>query len=76
MATFSRVSVHPDFQRHGIASAMVVEAESLAARHGYRTVELLAREELAELVAFWRHRGFSRDHDVPHGMILACRCRW
>jgi len=69
-ATFSRVSVHPDFQRHGIASAMVVAAESLAARLGYHRVELLAREELAELVAFWRHRGFARDHDVPHGMIL------
>ena len=70
VATFSRVSVHPDFQRHGIASAMVVAAESLAARQGYQRVELLAREELAELVTFWRHRGFARDHDVPHGMIL------
>ena len=69
-ATFSRVSVHPDFQRHGIASAMVVAAESLAARQGYQRVELLAREELAELVTFWLHRGFHRDHDVPHGMIL------
>ena len=71
MATFSRVSVHPDFQRHGIASAMVVAAENLAARQGYQRVELLAREELAELVTFWRHRGYSHDHDVPHGMILA-----
>ena len=70
VATFSRVSVHPDFQRHGIASAMVVAAESLAARQGYRRVELLAREELAELVTFWLHRGFHRDHGVPHGMIL------
>ena len=52
VATFSRVSVHPEFQRHGIASAMVIEAESLAARQGYLRVELLAREELAELVAF------------------------
>jgi tRNA threonylcarbamoyladenosine biosynthesis protein TsaE len=69
-ATFSRVSVHPDFQRHGIASAMVVAAESLAARLGYQRAELLAREELAELVTFWGHRGFARDHDVPHGMIL------
>ena len=71
VATFTRVSVHPDFQRHGIASAMVAEAESLAARSGYRTVELLAREELAELVDFWRHRGFRVDRRVPHGMILA-----
>src|SRR5918998_3775000 len=71
VATFSRVSVHPDFQRHGIASAMVVAAENLAARQGYQRVKLLAREELAELVTFWRHRGYSHDHDVPHGMILA-----
>jgi tRNA threonylcarbamoyladenosine biosynthesis protein TsaE len=69
-ATFSRVSVHPDFQRHGIASAMVVAAEELAAKQGYQSVELLAREELAELVAFWLHRGFRRERDVPHGMIL------
>jgi tRNA threonylcarbamoyladenosine biosynthesis protein TsaE len=71
VATFTRVSVHPDFQRHGIASAMVAEAEALAARSGFRTVELLAREELAELVEFWRHRGFRVDRTVPHGMILA-----
>ena len=71
VARFSRVSVHPDFQRHGIASAMVVAAEDLAARQGYQRVELLAREELAELVSFWRHRGFFHDHDVPHGMIMA-----
>src|SRR3712207_2414263 len=56
VATFARVSVHPDFRRHGIASAMVAEAEALAARLGCRSVELLAREELAELVEFWRHR--------------------
>ena len=37
---------------------------------GYQRVELFAREELAELVAFWQHRGFHHDHVVPHGMIL------
>jgi tRNA threonylcarbamoyladenosine biosynthesis protein TsaE len=50
---------------------MVVAAESLAVRQGYDKVELLAREELAELITFWLHRGFSRDRNVPHGMILS-----
>lgn len=71
MITFQRVSVHPDFQRHGIASAMVSAAEELAASLGHRQVELFARAELAELVAFWRHRGFAVDRPAQHGMILA-----
>ena len=69
-ATFSRVSVHPDYQRHGIASDMVRAAEDLAALHGMRRVELFAREELAELIAFWTHRGFRRDRSAPHGVVL------
>ena len=69
-ATLSRVSVHPDYQRHGIASDMVRAAEDLAAMHGMRRVELFAREELAELIAFWMHRGFHRDRSAPHGVVL------
>ncbi len=69
--TFSRVSVHPVFQRHGVASAMVSAAEELAATLGYRRVELFARSELAEPVAFWQHRGYSIDRPAPYGMILA-----
>jgi tRNA threonylcarbamoyladenosine biosynthesis protein TsaE len=68
--TFQRVSVHPDFQRHGIASAMVGAAEELAATLGHRRVELFARAELGELVTFWQHRGFTVDRPAPHGMIL------
>jgi len=71
VATFSRVSVHPDLQRHGIASAMVAAAEELAAIQGFQQVELFTRTEFPEFLAFWQHRGFVRDRVVPHGLILA-----
>ena len=70
VATLSRVSVHPEFQRHGIASAMVEAAENLAARQGCSRIELFAREEIAELITFWAHRGYAVDRNAPHGMIL------
>jgi tRNA threonylcarbamoyladenosine biosynthesis protein TsaE len=70
VATFSRVSVHPDLQRHGIASAMVTAAEELAAIQGFQQVELLTRAEFPEFLAFWQHRGFLVDRVVPHGAIL------
>jgi tRNA threonylcarbamoyladenosine biosynthesis protein TsaE len=71
VATFSRVSVHPDLQRHGIASAMVAAAEELAAIQGFQQVELFTRTEFPEFLAFWQHRGFVVDRAVPHGLILA-----
>jgi tRNA threonylcarbamoyladenosine biosynthesis protein TsaE len=72
-ATFARVSVHPDFQRHGIASAMVAAAEDLAAVQGHDRVDLFAREEFAELIAFWSHRGFRVARLAPHGVVLSKR---
>jgi tRNA threonylcarbamoyladenosine biosynthesis protein TsaE len=66
-----RVSVHPDFQRHGIASSMVVEAEQLAVELGCTRLELFARIEFPELIAYWRHRGFVVDRDAPNGVMLA-----
>jgi tRNA threonylcarbamoyladenosine biosynthesis protein TsaE len=71
LVTFQRVSVHPDFQRHGIASALVSTAEELAARAGHRRVELLARAELGQLITFWEHRGYVVDRPAPHGVVLA-----
>ncbi len=70
LATFQRVGVHPDFQRHGVASAMVDAALSYAAEMGYRRVELFARAEFAELIAFWQRRGFTSVRPEPHGLIL------
>jgi tRNA threonylcarbamoyladenosine biosynthesis protein TsaE len=70
VAAFQRVSVHPDFQRHGIASAMVAAAERLAAQSGYARVELFARGEFAELIAYWQHRGYVVDRPAPYGVVL------
>jgi tRNA threonylcarbamoyladenosine biosynthesis protein TsaE len=70
-ARFSRVSVHPDLQQHGIASTMVAAAEELAAIRGFERVELLARTEFPEFIAFWQHRGFVVDRQVDHGVMLA-----
>ncbi len=58
-AQLNRVSVHPAFQRHGIASAMVEAIDAHAAELGCTRVELVARVEFPELVEFWRHRGFE-----------------
>ena len=71
VAGFQRVSVHPDFQRHGIASAMIAAAEALAAEAGFGRVELFARGEFAELIAYWQHRGYVVDRPAPHGVVLA-----
>jgi tRNA threonylcarbamoyladenosine biosynthesis protein TsaE len=71
VARFSRVSVHPDLQRHGIASAMVTAAEELAAIRGFTRAELLARTEFPEFIGFWHHRGFIVDRRVEPGVILA-----
>lgn len=70
LATFQRVSVHPEFQRHGVASAMVAAAQDYAAELGFERVELFAREEFADLIAFWQHRGFEVVRQEPHGVIL------
>ncbi len=70
VATFQRVSVHPDFQRHGVASAMVAAAQDYAAELGFEQVELFARGEFADLITFWQHRGFEVVREAPHGVML------
>lgn len=70
LATFQRVSVHPDFQRHGVASAMVAAAQEYAAELGFDRVELFAREEFADLIQYWQHRGFEVVRTESHGVVL------
>ena len=55
-----RVSVDPDRQGHGVASAMVGMAEEVARERGADGLWLLVREELPETVRFWLRRGYFR----------------
>jgi tRNA threonylcarbamoyladenosine biosynthesis protein TsaE len=71
LVSWHRVSVHPEFQRHGIATAMVDAALDHAAELGFDRSELVAREEITELIAFWQHRGFVIDRPAPNGVVLA-----
>lgn len=57
-AGIHRVSVRPGYQRLGIASAMIEVAIELLSLRGAREVELVAREEFPQVVAWWRRHGF------------------
>ncbi len=51
-----RVSVDPDIQARGIASAMVGVAEDIAEERGKDGIWLDVREELPATIRFWTHR--------------------
>ncbi|QMW68525.1 tRNA (adenosine(37)-N6)-threonylcarbamoyltransferase complex ATPase subunit type 1 TsaE [Mumia sp. ZJ1417] len=55
---FRRVSVDPDHQDRGVASAMVGVAEDTAEERGLDGVWLDVREELPENVTFWARRRY------------------
>lgn len=72
-AVLQRVSVHPRFQRLGIASAMVAVVEPYAVELGCVRVELVARAVFPELIQFWQHLGFAvappRSGGVPDYLV-------
>lgn len=59
VATWHRVSVHPEFQRHGIATQMIELAEELSALRGCTFAQLGVRVEFPELLAWWRKLGYD-----------------
>jgi tRNA threonylcarbamoyladenosine biosynthesis protein TsaE len=72
-----RVSVHPERQGHGVASAMVGVAEQIAKARGADGVWLWVREELPDTVQFWLRRGYFRTgsegvHGVVQKSLPAC----
>jgi len=65
-----RVSVRPDRQGHGVASAMVGVAEEAAKAWGADGVWLWVREELPDTVQFWLRRGYFRTgSEGVHGVV-------
>ncbi|SER80878.1 tRNA threonylcarbamoyladenosine biosynthesis protein TsaE [Propionibacterium cyclohexanicum] len=66
-----RVSVLPGHQHEGVASALVRGAGEWAADQGKRRIQLMARSDLPELVSWWQMHGFTIDHAVEGGYILA-----
>lgn len=65
-----RVSVDPDHQGHGVASAMVGMAEEVARERGADGLWLLVREELPETIRFWLRRGYYRgDREGVHTVV-------
>jgi len=72
-----RVSVDPDHQGHGVASAMVGCAEDAAEELGLDGLTLTARLELPATVEFWRRRGYAEvERDEPfltYGKALPVR---
>jgi tRNA threonylcarbamoyladenosine biosynthesis protein TsaE len=51
-----RFAVRPEFQRHGVAHAMVAAAAAEA--DGFEDLTVVAREELPRNVRFWERQGF------------------
>lgn len=70
VATLRRVSVAPEYAGQGVAKLLVEGALTLAVDMGARRVEIMAREEFPEIVAWWRQHGFEVIDRVPHGYIM------
>ncbi|GAB3700189.1 tRNA (adenosine(37)-N6)-threonylcarbamoyltransferase complex ATPase subunit type 1 TsaE [Mariniluteicoccus flavus] len=73
VVTLQRVSVHPDFQRHGVGAAMVAAVQQVAADEGFAVAELFARREFPHVVAWWERQGYTRVRELEHGFVLRRR---
>jgi len=71
VAGIHRVSVRPQFQQLGIASAMVEVTLEQLSLLGVRSVELVAREEFPQVVAWWHRHGFAEVGRTGTSLTLA-----
>lgn len=72
-ARLARVSVRPQFQRHGLATIMIGAVLELLAERGVGQVDLLARREFPQVGAWWRRHGFQVVGQSPPCEVLARR---
>lgn len=66
-----RVSVHPDFQRLGVATFMVSALLEVMATRGVGLVTLLARKDFPHLRRFWENHGFAAVGEEGDCLVLS-----
>ena len=64
------LGVAPQFQRHGIGSRMMLEAEKALRELGCAKINLQVRETNQAVIAFYEQLGFSSDHVIGLGKRL------
>lgn len=69
-ALLERVCVHPEAQRHGIASSMVLVTLDLLALEGAREAALFVRQEFPEIRRWWERHGFVRTGEFENSWVL------
>ena len=64
------LAVHPEYQRHGLARAIMQHAESLLRAAGCPKINLQVRSTNAAVIAFYERLGFAQDNVVSLGKRL------
>lgn len=65
-----RMAVHPDVRREGLATHLLDASEACARERGFAELRVGVRTPLAEVVAFWRRRGFGHTADREYWVEL------
>lgn len=66
-----RVSVLPTTQHLGVAGELIRGAAVLGLELGATRVEILARIEFPQLIAWWEGHGFVVTSEVPNGVLMS-----